>query len=224
LGSDVKIQVGNHDPPPLRRLSRYYFGLRILANAKALAGSHMVESHVDKATRVVFAPLDVNLDYSDFWLRKTSQFDLGEAQVLQWALQKDEETRSKEVELVRSGWPQGEALARALALSEVSWTIGPASQPVASAEGNLSDSSMPAGSARKRPKSSSGKAIITVNALTNGKSLCKRWNDQRGCTQRERDCPDGKKHACDVRKADGSACGSTQHNRFGQCPHAAQQS
>ena len=46
--------------------STYYFRLRILANASAKAGNYEWESKVEKDSKVIFAPLDVNLDYADF--------------------------------------------------------------------------------------------------------------------------------------------------------------
>ena len=55
---------------------------------------------------------------------------MSESVVLAWATLKDEATRAIEVELVRNGWPQGEALLKAMQLSEVSWTIGPQNTPV----------------------------------------------------------------------------------------------
>ena len=69
--------------------------------------------------------MEVNLEYADHWLRKASAFSLPEAEVLEWALLKDEETRSEEAALVRSGLPQGEALTEALLMTKTSWTVGP---------------------------------------------------------------------------------------------------
>ena len=134
LGGGVSVKVGNAEPPPVRKITRYYFGLRVLANAKAIAGTHLVPSKMEAGTKVIFAPLGVNQDYADHWLRRASQWDLGESVVLEWAQQRDEDTRSKEVELVRGGWAQGEALERAIALTEVAWTIGPANKPAVSTD------------------------------------------------------------------------------------------
>ena len=51
----------------------YHFRLRILPNAaSAKAGNYEWESKVEKDSKVIFAPLDVNLDYADFAFRSTT--------------------------------------------------------------------------------------------------------------------------------------------------------
>ena len=82
--------------------------------AKAIAGCHKIESKSDPGLSVVSAALPINLDYADSWLCKAAAFDMPEGIVLAWASLKDEETRAKEVELVRK------VLLEAMQLSEVS--------------------------------------------------------------------------------------------------------
>jgi hypothetical protein len=242
LGGGVSVKVGNAEPPPVRKITRYYFGLRVLANAKAIAGTHLVPSKMEPGTKVVFAPLGVNQDYADHWLRRAAQWDLGESVVLEWAQQRDEDTRSKEIEMVRGGWSQGEALERALALTEVAWTIGPANKPAVptdeqaeknSGRGEDGEGARPTPSSNRNVSGKSGERrgtshpsgglVKTVSALPGGQVICKKFNDPRTCSTRERDCPEGRRHVCDVLKPNGDACGSKTHNRLGNCPFIAQQ-
>ena len=44
-----------------------------------------------------------------------------------------------------------------------------------------------------------------------GKEICKKRNDTRGCSS---PCPDSKLHVCDALKKDGSVCGRTDHYRW----------
>jgi len=140
LGGGVSVKIGNSEAPPVRKVVHYYFGLRVLANAKAIAGTHQVASKISPGTRVAFAPLGVNVDYADHWLRRASQWDLSESVVLEWA-----------------------------------------------------------------------------------QVICKKYNDPRTYTARERDCPERRRHVCDVRRPNGEACGSMTHGRLGNCPFISQQ-
>jgi hypothetical protein len=227
IGNGVQLQVGKVEAPPIKRLARYYFGLRILGNAKSIAGCHKVESKIEGGKQVVFSPMGVNLDYADHWLRKTSSFSLPESVILDWALTRDEETRAKEVELVRGGWPQGEALTKALQMTEIAWTVGPSGKPVTQADPppeQHETARRPKPSSGPKQVSGSGRKILTCSQLPGGQHICKKFNDARRCVKNERQCPDNKKHVCDVRKPDGAACGSKSHNRSsGSCPYLAQQ-
>lgn len=55
--------------------------------------------------------------------------------------------------------------------------------------------------------------FATGNSLSNGQSLCKRYNDSRTCTQKI--CPRGEVHGCDVMLLAGAVCGKKDHNRAG---------
>jgi hypothetical protein len=50
------------------------------------------------------------------------------------------------------------------------------------------------------------KKVTTATCLQGGKPICKKRNDDRGCTKREQDCPDKRAHKCDV-LVNGRACG-----------------
>ena len=53
---------------------------------------------------------------------------------MSWMTQKDELTRTKIVEHMRAGWPQGEALQKAMAETEIAWTVPPAAAVQSSSE------------------------------------------------------------------------------------------
>ena len=66
--------------------------------------------------------------------------------------------------------------------------------------------------------------ISTCVQLPDGQFIGKGYNDARTCTQTETQCPDGRCHVCDVRKPDGTACGSRSHTRMSRmCPYIFQQ-
>ena len=115
------------------------------------------------------------------------------------------------VEFMRQCTPQGEALTRALRESEVLWTVQQSVVVDVDKAPEPTNGDGPA-SASKRPRKER-----TVTVLQGGQSICKRHNDQRGCTPKEKNCPDRKRHTCDGRKPDGTACGSTSHTRS-TCP------
>jgi hypothetical protein len=50
------------------------------------------------------------------------------------------------------------------------------------------------------------KKWTTATCLQGGQPICKKRNDDRGCTKREKDCPDKRAHKCDV-LVNGRACG-----------------
>lgn len=66
---------------------------------------------------------------------------------------------------------------------------------------------------REQPgKPGNGPRAQTANDTASGASICKKWNDSRGC--KGKSCPQGKVHCCDVRLAlGGRACGSKKHSR-----------
>ena len=55
----------------VRDVASYYFALRILGNASAKAGNYEFDSKVEKGVKVIFAPLDTNLEYADHAFRMT---------------------------------------------------------------------------------------------------------------------------------------------------------
>ena len=121
------------------------------------------------------------------------------------SLKKDEATRTKMVEHIRFGYPQGEALTKALQEMEVAWTIGPT--PARAEQNDLG------GQRKESQVGPASKKVKTAQHL-NQQPICKPFNDPRGCKLTPKGkCPQGKAHVCDMIKADGSACLSTKHSR-----------
>ena len=102
-----------------------YFAFRVLAKASAKVGGNFeVESSISKRTKIIYAPLDMNLNYADHVLRSTIHRHLGVEAYLAWMRENDMKTRGHMINLMKNGTPQGEALTLALAKTEVSWPTG----------------------------------------------------------------------------------------------------
>ena len=197
LGANVTVKLDEPETVPIKSVTHYYNALRILGNAYALAGSNEVPSHADPKTRVRNCPLQVQLDYSDFVLRVAAQ---AEAPV-SWVAERDETTRGRMVELIRQVWSQGEALSKAMVEQEIYWHQPPVPQ--------LNKRPAPV----EEPALDSNAKRAKTGNLYMGREICKRRNDQRGCSNPS--CT--KEHRCDVLVGD-AVCGSKQHTLL-QCPH-----
>ena len=185
LSDHVKLQLDKDEQMPVKSVLEYYRCLRILGHAYAIVGQHKVPSKEKPGTDVVFAPLSINLRYPDTVLRIASASSLGPAELLTFVRQRDESTRARLVELVRQGFPQGEALSKAWSEFELQWITAPAKRP-----------------AEDMPSTSPDKRSRTAREAS-GMELCKKWNDNRGC-----DGSCGRLDACDVILPDGRVCAS----------------
>ena len=65
------------------------------------------------------------------------------------------------------------------------------------------------GKGKKKGGGKGNKKILTGMSFK-GKEVCKKFNDQRGCS---RSCPDNRLHSCDALNQQGQVCGSTSHSR-----------
>ena len=103
-------------------------------------------------------------------------------------------------------WPAGEALTQALADTELLLQSpdGPSQHAAASAREPQSDDEDRPAKAQK---------LSFCSTLKGGKQTCKDWNTKK-CTKKERDCPRGHVHCCDVRLKNGKACQSRNHKRL----------
>ena len=120
----ISITVEEAPDEVVRDVFACYCSLRVLANAAAKAGNFEVESKIAKGTRVYFAPLDVHLNYADHASRATLRRQGGQWEMLLWLREKDVFTRGLMINVMRSGYPQGEALTFALAKAEITWASG----------------------------------------------------------------------------------------------------
>lgn len=62
---------------------------------------------------------------------------------------------------------------------------------------------------------STGALHATATHTASGSSICKAWNDARGCSK---PCSQGRAHVCDTVLLKGSVCGRSDHNRRGHNP------
>ena len=194
LAANLTFRLDEVPDQQVKSLIDYFNAIRILGHAYALAGHFEVESQVP-GTKVRMAPLQQQLEYADMLLRCASSLDAP----VSWVKCKDEATRSRMMELVRASWSQGEALSQAMKETELWWLQPPA----------------PSVPKRDLDSDSPGRASKTLRTGNewNRRRLCKKWNDNRGCTNKS--CPD--EHRCDALKPDSNICGAKEHNRL-SCP------
>eukprot|EP00435_Cladocopium_sp_Y103_P065073 s583_g26.t2 len=159
------------------------------------------------AEKVFFMDLSNALHYCDRALRDT--MDYGNGGML-WLQRNDLLTRGKMATYVRRGQPGQWALDNALRDTHLEWR-SPAVQPLLEVPEAPRDKRPPvaeaAGDRKRQIKSDS---FRTVSQIKGGQKLCKPWNDGRGC----HDPKCSSLHCCDVRTADGGACGSKKHTRL----------
>lgn len=93
IASNITINVNEAPREVVQDVFAYYFGLRIFANACAKAGNFEVDSVVQKGEKVIYALLDVKLNYADHALRMTIKRDGGQRNMVEWMREKDLHTR-----------------------------------------------------------------------------------------------------------------------------------
>jgi hypothetical protein len=198
---------------------QYYLVLRCLTYAWAFIGTEEVQSNKDPTKRVLAMPLGMALDYADYVLRKSVESPA--AQSLQWITKNDVLTRGRMVHHQVSGVPPSEALTMALR-ETVEWSLVPSTAVAGPGDPTL-EAHM--GETRKRQRAPDATAppadrrpsVPTISTLKGGRSVCKAWNDDRGCpgTPAGKQCSNGGWHVCD-RKLGTRGCGG-RHPRK-DCP------
>ena len=230
-GGLVLTVEGKERDEAVRSVAQYYFALRILENASAKAGNYEWDSKVEKGTKVIFAPLDTNLDYADHAFRMTLKQPGTAAFLLRWIEDRDHATRGHMCTLMRGGYSQGEALLKAMREMEYKWV----SHDLTDMQGGDGQkrgrshspprgqsSGRPMGNAMKRRKNNPpvGKFATSVSVkyasmAKGGKKICRAYND--GSCNKD-PCPHGGLHVCSVVHK-GAACGmrhpATRH-QFGR--------
>ena len=217
LKPGVTLEFDKEQSVDPRTVVEYYVIMRILAYAYAYCGSHEVASVRSKELKVVFAPLDVNLDYADEALRYADARPGSQEDKMRWLQKRDEATRGAMVGYMRRGWPQGEALTQSRLEQQIEWKLTIPSLQLGQQEKDRSrspkrgrDYSPP--KATRAPNQRQNLCDTFNNAL-----ICKKHNDSRGCSYAERDCPMQRAHVCDI-DVGGRPCGSRKHRR-NECPH-----
>ena len=225
IGDGLSLTVqGKEQQEVVRDVAQYYFRLRILANASAKAGNYEWESKVEKDSKVIFAPLDVNLDYADFAFRSTIM-QPGNAWVLRgWLEERDLHTRGLMCNYMKGGMAQGEALLKALSDSQIKWGTAPNTTSGDTRRRQRSRSPNKSGKKRKvqQPlgkfaqqssqshkggKGEGGKGPKHANLAKGGKTICRAYNLGR-CKD---PCPYNAAHVCSIVGC-GAKHPSTRHN------------
>ena len=219
ISKDVSVAVNSQ--PAIVEISfetpmLLMWSLRIMVIGWARAGLTMVDDPAGKKVRD--ADLTDCLAYHDFVYTKILEHPGSAREVVAWVLDRDRQTRTKARALyMNAGFSWGQAVVESCEKHcAVLWTVtnsGPAAVLATSGGGSAGmDFETPAKRQRTR-------GAQTASQDDNGKKLCKKHNDSRGCAKRQKDCPDKAQHVCDAMKPDGKACLSFTHKRITPCPH-----
>ena len=221
--------AGQEQKEVVRDVAHYYYALRILANASAKAGNYLVPSKAEKDANVVFAPLDVNLDYADLAFRNTLKQSGSPYSTMKWLEDNDLHTRGLMINFMRGGYPQGEALLKAIKETEIKWASpGPAMvrrersrSPRRGAGGGGGNGAKKTrlGKTQTRTLETKGKGkgggknhVTYASVLKGGKKVCRAYN-LGNCADGK--CPHNGLHKCNVIE-NGRVCGgnhpSKNHN------------
>lgn len=205
LPAGLRVEFEQVEDVTVASTIEYYFCLRTLAYAWALAGIYMVDSKDTPGTKTIMMALSDALDYADMALRLASTTGQNNRA---WLEERDLLCRGKMVTYIRRGWSAGEALKKAISECYIEWhTRGHALETTPFRENGAKKRAMKAADGQDEA-SSPVKKPRTVSTLPGGQQICKPWVDGRGCTNKK--CPSA--HVCDVVKADGKACGQ-KHTR-----------
>ena len=227
LPGGMSITVaGQEQTEVVRDVAHYYYALRILANASAKSGNFVVDSKTEKEGKVVFAPLDVNLDYADHAFRMTLKQPGTAWTMMKWLEERDLHTRGLMINFMRSGYPQGEALSKAIKETELKWASPGASgrrqersrspRRTTGLSGGKGQSNQRTGNPKTRlgktqvrtisrisEGNGSRKGVTYASMAKGGKKICGAFN--MGKCQGDK-CPYGGLHVCNVVE-NGSTCG-----------------
>ena len=171
---------------------------------------------------MIFAPLDLNMDYAGHAFRMAlSQPTTGFAAFC-WLENRDHYTRSQMVINMRRGYPQGEALTKALEDSELKWQSplegkgpenGPRPRSRSPRRGQNANGQRNEGGKGKRKQNLMGKTQQNslgsregqryASYVKGGKKVCRAYNMGQCNTN---PCPHGGAHVCSVIHQ-GKTCG-----------------
>ena len=206
LADDITIQFGSEPTTTqdgeCNSSLEVLWQLRLLTHGWVLAGTEVMEdptSRTGKKTRMCH--LTDAISYHDFVARKASEHPGPEALKVHWLMDRDCQTRSKARSLVFEGYPWGVALRIAKDTHcLVLWNVGIPGIPqrqLASGPERARSMSLPRKSGPKKPTKSGGKeGKATAGKDWRQQRKCPRFNGRKGCTARERDCPEKALHVC----------------------------
>jgi hypothetical protein len=196
----------------------YYWSARVLTQTWAFVGNYKVKSSKPGMDDILYCPLGTSLLYADYLLRKTANpRSDGSSNGLAWMQDRDELTRGRILMLAREGVPMGEAIEAAIQETKVEWAMNNATTRATEINPKKRDATVikstgqPARPEKRQKGQGKGgsehpKKVETATCLHGGKQICKKRNDDRGCTKQEQDCPDKRAHRCDA-LVNGKACG-----------------
>ena len=226
LPGNVRLTFDQEQNISIRSVVDYYYALRTLAIAWAWSGNFLVTCASDNQSRRMME-LSTAIAYADFCLRSAMEFGKGDTE---WLTRLDLMTRGRMATLVRQNWSADAALTQAQKMHYMDWRtfqgissesrdFGQEVEAPQSAGGSPQGQKRPRRETPDRRRSLPGspakpyvpktESWQTFSQTKGGTRLCKPWNDARGCHNKK--CKD--LHACDVRKTDGTMCGSSKHNR-----------
>lgn len=183
----------------------------VMINMWACTGTALRDSKLKPGEKVRDADYSEVLAYHSFAKNKLREHPGikgrgNTADAISWFVSRDRETRVKARELYnREGYPWGEALRQAREVHmAVLWTVSCSNEAV-----------LPEPSPAKKPRQDkpievSPRRVQTSITL---QEICSDWNSTKGCTNKQKDCPHGKKHVCSYKETDGQPCGKWQHNK-----------
>ena len=231
LSESVSLQLGEGEddtPASTNGLYAWLLLLQVLCTTWAVAGCFYTEAGSGKRDR--FAHWAQTCEYySEIAYRAHEALLLfTEESVVGWIQMVEEEMRARAIELVRGVQKElwGNALLQALKDCSHRWaetrtSLNPRAKAVRPQLPVNPQTPVPPGTptppGRPQPLPPPGgpapspKKWKTGSTLMNGASVCKRWNDPRGCAKA---CPNGKAHVCDIVLASsGRICGRKDHPR-----------
>jgi len=234
LGGKYSLYCENDEEPDDEVVGTFYGyidRLEVLTNTWSIAGVFDVEKG---GLKVRFCGWSQACDYLRTIKDQAAVHltDCSESSVVEYAIQVEEAFRIKCIEVVRGS--EKLTWGEALELVETKWQyvwdtkkdcLAKKGRPVELRSREAADKSV-----RDRPVKGKGngkgdagpskngwKNFGTVKVDSTGATICKFFNDSRGCKGKNK-CPQGRVHCCDVRLAAGGVCGSTSHARVKHNP------
>ena len=210
LSGGVSLEIDKEVTVDIKTAVEYYWKLRVLCNAWAWAGTFLVPNEDKKM--VPMMTLESALNYADTALYDCFTYGSGS---LYWFRKNDLATRGQMATGIRRGLSAEAALKEAVRHFHLEWRAPAAQLPPVVEEGSRKRAADPPPAAPSvtepaKRRAVKGDRFQTVSMIKGGKSLCKPWNDGRGCASKA--CPN--LHACDVRLPSGKGCMSTAHTRM----------
>ena len=220
----VVIETEERKEVAVRDMMEYLWGLRVMAHAWTLVGNYQVEITVEGEQKdTLYCTHADAFSYVDRVVRKCMEH-VPRGSGLEWVRHRDEATRATAIMKARGGTSWGVALHSAWQEHRLEWdSSGSAKRERECDESDDQSSPSKRQRATRQEKGTPEKAASKASTagkqlygstLPGNKHICKSWTNG-ACTKKEKDCPLGRSHVCDVIMAGGKICGSASHRRAG---------